>query len=219
MCHALAQTAKEISPAPLPQPSQHTIPARRRICREHDLMEVVPIICRGWAASEVTLSDGRRQILSFRLPGDIASPALIFEPVSQCSIEAVTDVHYRTFDRAEFKATLLKSPRLFDTLFKLWIDEKDRADQLAADLGQRTANERVARLILNLLDRLARRGLAHHHTIDFPLRQHHIADATGLTTVHVNRVTSAFRRAGLIETNERTLTILDLPGLRDIAQT
>jgi CRP-like cAMP-binding protein len=189
MCHALAQVAREISPARRLQSSQHTIPARRRICREHDLVDVVPIICVGWAASAITLSDGRRQILSFHLPGDIVSTALIFEPVSQCSIEAITEVQYRTFNRAEFKTTPFKSPSLFDKLFKLWIDEKDRANQLAVDLGLCTANERIAHLILNLWDRLARRGLARDHTIDFPLRQHHIADATGLTTVHVNRVT------------------------------
>ena len=159
---------------------------------------------------------GRTAILSFLLPGDIASTALIFKPISQCSVEAITDVHYRTFKRAEFKEALLKHPDLSDKLFNIWIDEKARADQLAVDLDQRAADERVANLILNLFDRLTGRGIARDQTMDFPLRQHHIADATGLTAIHVNRVMSAFRRAGLLETNERSLTILDLTGLRRI---
>jgi CRP/FNR family transcriptional regulator len=219
ICRGLAQAAKEGSSSALIKSFQHTIAARRRIFRERDLMEVVPIICRGWAVSAVTLSDGRRQILSFLLPGDIASTALIFEPISQCSVEAITEVHYHTFKRAELKDTLLKHPDLSDKLFNIWIDEKARADQLAVDLGQRAADERVANLILNLFDRLTGRGMARDQTMDCPLRQHHIADATGLTAIHVNRVMSAFRRAGLLETNERSLTILDLTGLRRIANT
>jgi CRP-like cAMP-binding protein len=165
----------------------------------------------------VTLPDGRRQILSFLLPGDIVSTVLLFEPVSQCSVEAITEVHYRIFNRNELKDLLLKHPYLSDKLFRLWIDEKARANQLAVDLARSTADERIARLILNLFDRLARRGMARDQTMDFPLRQHHIADATGLTVVHVNRVLSEFRRASLIETNERSLTILDPIGLRRAA--
>ena len=107
-------------------------------------------------------------------------------------------------------------------LSRVWIEEKDRSDQLIVDLGRRTADERIARLILNLAERLSQRRMTRTTEtsaveMEFPLRQHHIADATGLTAVHVNRVMSAVRSAGLIETNERSLTILDLPGLRRAA--
>ena len=54
-------------------------------------------------------------------------------------------------------------------------------------------------------------------TMDFPLRQHHIADAVGLTVVHVGNVLAEFRRAGLLEINERSLTLADQPGLSRIA--
>ena len=142
--------------------------------------------------------------------------ALMFEPVSQCSVKAITEVHYRTFKRIEFKAALLKHPVLFDEFSKIWIDEKVRADQLAVDLGRRMAHERISRLILNLMDRLERCDLARNKMMEFPLRQHHIADATGLITVHVNNVLSDFRHAGMIEINNRSLTIGDLMGLRRI---
>ena len=217
LCRAVEQVAKESSPTARLQPSEHTISARRMICRKDDPFEVVPIICQGWAASMVTLPDGRRQILSFLLPGDIVSTVLIFEPVSQCSVEAITEVHYRTFERTEFKAALLKHSALFDFLSNAWVEEKTRANQLAIDLGRRAADERIARLILNLLDRLARRGMARDQIIDFPLRQHYIADATGMTTVHVGKVLSEFRRAGLVEISDRSLTIIDLTGLRNVA--
>jgi len=191
--------------------SSHTVPARRVIFREHEYTETVPVICEGWAASNVMLSDGTRQILSFLLPGDLVSAALLFDAKAHCSVEAITDVRYRTFDRATLKATLLKKPDLLDKLFRAWVEEKTRSDQLIVDLGRRTAEERIARLILSLKDRLALRGMVRSEPMemDFPLRQHHIADAIGLTPVHVSKVLSEFRRAGILKISDRSLTILD----------
>lgn len=202
--------------------SANTVPARRIICREQDLRDTVPIICEGWAASVVMLFDGSRQILSFLLSGDLVSTALLFEARPHCLVEAITDVRYRTFKRSELKGILFKNPDMFDKLSKIWIEEKDRSDQLIVDLGRRTADERIARLILNLADRLAQRGMtrpgeASALEMDFPLRQHHVADATGLTPVHVSKVLSEFRRSGLIKISDRSLTILDRAGFQRVA--
>ena len=220
---ASAQWSAGRSDALQVQQTARSVPARRIICREQDLHDSVPIICNGWAASIVMLSDGSRQILSFLLPGDLVSTALLFEPRPHCLVEAVTDVNYRTFKRSELKAILLKYPDLFDRLSKAWIEEKDRSDQLIVDLGRRTADERIARLMLNLAERLGRRGMVRTAAapaieMDFPLRQHHIADATGLTPVHVSKVLSEFRRSGLIRISDRSLTILDPTGFRRVAQ-
>lgn len=197
----------------------HTVPARRIICREQDLHDSVPIICSGWAASVVLLSDASRQILSFLLPGDIVSTALLFEPRPHCLVEAITEVRYCTYKRTELKGILFNHPDLFEKLSRAWIEEKSRADQLIVDLGRRTADERIARLILNLSERLRIRGLLQTELMEmeFPLRQHHIADATGLTPVHVSKVLSEFRRNGLINISERSLKILDLAGFQRIA--
>jgi CRP/FNR family transcriptional regulator len=216
LCHAMMHAAKETAPASL-QASEHMISARRSIWREREPIEIVPVICQGWAATAVALPDGRRQILSFLLPGDLVSAALIFAPASSCSVEAITDIRYRAFQRSDIKAVLSQNPDLIEMLSRISSEETTRANQLAVDLGRCTATERIARLILNLSDRLAQRGLVRNQTMDFPLRQHHIADATGLTVVHVGNVLSQFRQAGLVDINERTLTISDLTKLRRIA--
>lgn len=195
----------------------HTVPARKTICFPTDWSDNVQIVCQGWAISSLTLSDGRRQILSFLLAGDMFSSVGPFEPATGRSVEAITDVTYRCFNRNHFKAIMFQHSEVIEALGKVWVDERWRADQLALDLGRRTADERIARLILNLKDRLDKRGLMRNQTIEFPLRQHHIADATGLTPVHVNKVLSDFRRSGLIEINNRTLTILDLEEFRRVA--
>ncbi len=176
------------------------------------------MICDGWAAASITLPNGRRQILSFLLPGDIVSTALVFRPQLDYRVEAITDVRCRAFDRAQLRSFLLKD-KLFDTLAAAWVEEKAQAEQLIVDLGRRGAEERVARLILNLLGKLERRGLIERHsaTFEFPLRQHHIADATGLTTVYVSGIMTAFRDAGLIEAGGRSLTVTNLEGLKHAA--
>lgn len=212
------ETAPPTRPAPIRQ-SVHSVPARRIICRSQDLHDIVPVICSGWAAAIVMLSDGSRQIVSFLLPGDMISTTMLFESKPYCVVEAITDVNFRTFNRTDLKSLIYKKPDLLDAFFKAWVDEKTRADQLIVDLGRRTADERIARLILNLVDRLAKRGMVRGDPteFDFPLRQHHIADATGLTPVHVSKVLTEFRRNGLINISERSITILDPVGFSRVA--
>lgn len=202
---------------PLLSAIQQTIPARRNICHPAEWYDTVPVICRGWAASSITLPDGRRQILSFLLPGDIVSTAYLFEPMGGRLVEAITEVRYRNFKRVDLKAMLLRYPDLFEVVSKIWVEERAQADQLALDLGRRTADERIARLILNLWERLAKRGMVQDQTLEFPLRQRHVADATGLTPVHVSKVLGEFRRSGMIELDERLLTITNPAELRRIA--
>ena len=166
----------------------------------------------------IALLGGRRQILSFLLPGDVVSTACLFGPVSGRIVDAVTDVTFRSFKRSDLQALMFKDTDLFETVMKAWIEEEERSVQLTVDLGRRTAIERLARLILSLADRLARRGMMQGQSMEFPLRQHHIADATGLTPVHVSKVLGEFQRAGLIEINNRSLTINDIAGLRRIGE-
>jgi CRP-like cAMP-binding protein len=204
--------------APILAPTVHTIPARRMICHPKEWSEFVPIICDGWAASSVALADGRQQVLSFLLPGDFVSTASLLEAMSGRSVEAITEVTYRKFKRSDIKANLSVYSDLLERLAKIWSEERAEADQLALDLGRRTADERIARLILNLADKLAKRGMANGQTMEFPLRQRHIADATGLTPVHVSKVLGEFQRAGLVKIGGRSLTIINETELRRAAE-
>jgi CRP/FNR family transcriptional regulator, anaerobic regulatory protein len=154
-------------------------------------------------ASVATLSDGSRQILSILLPGDIVSMAFLFDAEAECRVEAITDVRYRAFARNDLKARLLADS--FAKFLNASVEEKGRADQLMADLGRRAAEERIARLIFSLKSRLRRRGMLQAGTLEmeFPLRRHHIADATGLSPVHVSKVLSDLRHNGVVNIRER----------------
>ena len=190
--------------------------ARRAVFHQNESMDSVPVICEGWAASVMKLSNGRRQILSFLLPGEIIACGLLFEQKLHLSIDGVTRGCYRSFDRLQLRAAISGSPIIFDKILSGCNDEKIRADQLIADLGRRNAAERVARLVLDIWHRLEKSGMADGNSIEFPLRQTHIADATGLTPAYVNKVLSDFRSAGLVEISDRALKIIDMKKLRQL---
>jgi CRP-like cAMP-binding protein len=194
----------------------HIAAARRAICHPKEWSDFVVVICSGRAVSSITLPDGSRQVLSILLPGDVVCATGLFAPMSGYAVDAITSVTYRRFKRCELKALLSRNYGLFERLTKMWAEESERADQLALDLGRRRADERVARFILNLADRLYKRGMAYGEAMDFPLRQRHIADATGLTAVHVSKVLGEFQRLGMIKIHERSLMIVDEQELRRV---
>jgi CRP/FNR family transcriptional regulator len=191
--------------------------ARRSIFHQNDSMAGLPIICEGWAASMLKLSNGRRQILSFLLPGEIIACGPLFESRLHVAIDAVTRGCYRLFDSAQLKAAISVSPAIFDKILSACNDEKNRADQLIVDLGRRTAAERVARLLLDIWNRLEKSGMVEGNSIEFPLRQTHIADATGLTPVYVSKLIGEFHDSGILEISGRTLQITDMGQLRRLA--
>lgn len=191
--------------------------ARRPLFPEDEVFDSVPVICDGWAATIMNLSNGGRQILSFRLPGEMIDTSLLFEQQLRRSIEAITRGCYRNFDRAQLRAALFVSPSMFDRLLLTHYNERQRADQLITDLGRRTGHERVARLLLDLWTRLSKLYDLSDAGFDFPLRQIHIADATGLTPVYVSNILSDFRKNGMVEISDRALKINDLTKLRRLA--
>jgi CRP-like cAMP-binding protein len=189
------------------------VDARRIIFHSGDRIEGIPVISSGWAAIVSTLPNNRRQIVAILLPGDLVSGGLIFEDKLDVSVEAITNVTYRSFDRAEFRAALFKNPCLLESTLKVWNEQSLHIVQLATSLGQCTAEERVAGLLMKLMDRLTPLGMVTDHSFHFPLRQSHIAEITGLTPVHVSRVINLLRREGLIELSNRTLTVQDPAAL------
>jgi CRP/FNR family transcriptional regulator len=198
--------------------------ARRSIFRQNETLDGVLVICEGWAASVLRLSSGRRQILSFLLPGEIVSCGSLFESRLHFAIDAVTRGCCRLFDSTQLRAAIAASPAIFDRILSACNGEKNRADQLIADLGRRTAVERVARLLLDIWNRSERsapkpekRGPVTDNSVDFPLRQTHIADATGLTPVYVNKVLGELRKSGVAEISGRALQIFDMEKLRRLA--
>jgi CRP-like cAMP-binding protein len=164
------------------------VATQRLVIRANEPLDHVPIVCEGWGAVVEYLPTGRRQILAFRLPGEFIATGLVFATSLYRDVEAVTPVLYRNFDRAALRDTLQKSPELVERVVANCIAEKERADHLIVDLGQRRAEQRIARLILQIMDRMTKCGMITENTVRFPLRQIHIADALGMTAAYVNQI-------------------------------
>ena len=85
------------------------------------------------------------------------------------------------------------------------------------DIGRRDARERVAHLIYEMLVRFRTVGATDDDVMPWPITQDELADATGLTTVHINRTLRQLREEGLVETNRREMKVLDADRLREVS--
>ncbi|WP_257575578.1 Crp/Fnr family transcriptional regulator [Sphingomonas sanguinis] len=165
------------------------------------------VILSGWAARVRTLLDGRRQFLNFLLPGDIVGLYHHRRPVAPTSIITLTEV------------TTCVPPELgtlpaLDEAYAI-AHAMDEAYLLAqiARLGRMNAMERIGDLMLELHERLELSELTHGRSFDLPITQETLADALGLTAVHVNRMLQAARRAGDLIWSSRSMTIPDPKAL------
>ncbi len=183
--------------------------ARQNIYRAGEASEGVLVICDGWAVRFVQLPNGKRQILSVMQPGDLVSPTSMLEGQFGFSIQAVTDVRYCYFPFAEVRARIRSNPSLFDAWLRLTAAEQRDADKRLVDLGQRTAQERIAALLVHVMHRCEQRGEGIGDEFPFPLSQQQIADFTGLTPVHTCRVLSSLRKNAVCDVGHGVVKVTD----------
>jgi CRP-like cAMP-binding protein len=193
------------------------VDARRDLIAEGDRPHWVYLVVDGWCARYKSLPDGRRQIVSLLLPGDFCGIAAHMLKRMDHSIVAITRLKLATIAPEEMRALKDDRPRIAQALS--WADLVSAAIQRewALNLGLRNAYERLSHLLVELYLRLQAIGLAVDGRCDFPLTQNDLADATGLTAVHVNRTLQELRGEGLIELERRQLRILDLDRLMSVS--
>ena len=175
------------------------------------------VILEGWAASYKTLPDGRRQILSFLMPGDIVG---MFAPVAAiCTqgVVALNDLEVATFEPEQVITVSHRSPRLGVSLAWAAVCEHEMLAEHLVNVGRRSAAERVAHLFLELWARQRVRGLSDGKRFSVPLTQTIIADTLGLSVVHVNRTLRQLSKDRMLESNRDKVVILDLDRLQDLA--
>ncbi|WP_244645680.1 Crp/Fnr family transcriptional regulator [Bradyrhizobium campsiandrae] len=159
------------------------------------------------------MPNGRRQILSFLLPGDVLTGSLFQGPL-QFSVKALTAIQISTMKREEIDARVAVNLRILWAAAECCADEARAADETIAALGQFSAEERIAHLFLQLMKRIASRNVIRDERYRLPLRQQHIADAVGLTPVHVSRVLSSFRERRVADLSNGVLEVFDLRELQ-----
>ena len=175
------------------------------------------IMADGWACSYKILADGARQIVNFQIPGDFLGIRSVLFRASDHNAEPITKIEASEVTKTDLFQTFTKTPRLATAV--LWAASRDEAMVVEhlVGVGQRAAPERTAHLLLELSARLKLVGMGDKTGFDCPLTQYHLADAMGLTPVHVNRVLREIREAGLMTFQNGRVTFDDFAGLVDFA--
>jgi CRP-like cAMP-binding protein len=176
---------------------------------ENDRSREVFVVQKGWLHSYALLSNGSRQIMRLHFPGDIIGLSSVAFGQSTDSIMAVTDVTLCPFDRDRLGKLFEEHPRLSALIFTLCIAERvSLADRLAS-IARTSARARVATLLCKLIARIRLSGGAGLKEFHIPLTQEEIGDATGLTSVHVNRMMRNLVEDGLIARSGNIITLLN----------
>ena len=192
------------------------IAPRRDLIREGDAPRFVYLILEGWGCRYKSLPDGRRQIVSFFIPGDFCDLNVYVLKEMDHNIGAITPIRVAHITRDDMDALTEGHPRITQALW--WHELVSVAIQRewTLNVGQRTAYERIGHLIVELFFRLRTVGLTEGQSFSFPLTQSDIAEATGLTSVHVNRTMKELRADGLLEIDRQRVTLPDLARLMDV---
>ena len=194
-----------------------SLPARQVLFREGEVPSYACTLYSGWAFRYRMLSEGERHILSFYIPGDYL-PLLGPSPGPlPFSVRALTDVELCVFDCEAMARAMMATEAARQDLFGAARDHSAGVERRFTDVARRPALGRLAHLVLDLDSRVTLRGGKSDGAFLFPLRQDHLADALGLTAVHVNRTLAILRKENVIRLERQTLGILDPTRLRQLA--
>jgi len=178
------------------------VEAGSSIIEEHRPSSQLFTLYSGWAFRYKTLSDGRRQILSFLLPGDFIGLQDEFADGQTHGVEAVTDVTLCAFSRDRLWGLFHAQPKLGYDITWLAAREEKMVDDNLVTTGRRNAGERV--------------GMVRDGWVEFPFNQQHIADALGLSLVHTNKTMRRLQRLGFYKIDTGWLRIMEPHALETL---
>jgi CRP-like cAMP-binding protein len=195
-----------------------TIEKGHDIAAEGDEPQHSTVILSGVACRYKNLSNGRRQILAFQFPGDVTDIYSYVLKRLDHSIGTLTRCEVVNIPHDAIQRLCEQYPNLAYALWRDSLIDTSIVSMAVVNNGRRDATERIAHLLCEQFTRLAVVGLAEPgRPVSFYITQTDIADATGLSLVHVNKTLRSLKERGLIGRDPLKLEILDWKGLRDAA--
>ncbi len=185
------------------------VDAKRDLIREGDQPGPVFVLLEGWALRYKVLPSGSRQIMALLMPGDACDlhGGLLTE--MDHGIRTLTRASVATISRSVMDELLGTHPAVARALYVAQLVNEAALHAWIISLGRRSSIERVAHLLMELLLRAVRAGICDGATLELPLSQVVLADALGMTPVHINRVLQDLRRSGAVELRRGVLRIQD----------
>jgi CRP-like cAMP-binding protein len=170
----------------------------------------------GFAFRQKITLHGARQIVSLHLPGDFLDLQNLFLTISDHNVQALTEIRVIGIDRNDLQNLVLARPNVGKAL---WIDalvDSSIYREWVTNVGRRSARARVAHILCEFGLRLEAAGLASEAGFELPLTQDQLADALGLTPVHVNRTLKSLAADGVVHRDRRYISFSDWDLVRTI---
>jgi CRP-like cAMP-binding protein len=188
------------------------------LVRQGQLGQIAYILAVGWVCSYKLLPRGTRQIVDFQVPGDFLGLRSVLLRTSDHNAEAITRVEVSEVSANDLIDTFANTPRLGTAV--LWAASRDEAMVVEhlIDIGRRNALERTAHFLLELGARLMLVELGTKEGYACPLSQYMLADALGLSAVHINRVLRQLREEGLLTFRSGQVIFDDFERLIKVAE-
>ncbi len=190
----------------------------RYVVREGAPAENAALILSGFAFRHKLSVEGQRQILSVHIPGDFVNLDGALLATSDHNVQALTRCEMALVPKQKVVELILAHPRVG---MAMWIDtliDGSIFREWILNVGRRDARGRVAHLLCEIARRLDIAGLGSTEGYELPMTQEQLADATGLTSVHINRTLRALEQEGLLKRERRFVHIPDWERLRRAAE-
>jgi CRP-like cAMP-binding protein len=194
------------------------IKADQDIVREGDRPSRSCLILSGFAATYKMTIQGKRQIVSFNLPGDIPDLQSLHLKVLDNSVSTISPCRVGFIPHEALLDVCNRYPRITSAFWRETLVDASIFREWMMNLGRREGYQRMAHVLCELLVRLRAVDLVDDYTCDLPITQTEFADAAGLTTVHVNRMFKELRDDGLIELKGDRLKVLAWDKLREAGE-
>lgn len=216
LSHSLLSTEDQAAIAALPHETRCLEP-NDYILRAGERSDICPVLRSGFAYRQRTTTDGGREILSIKIPGDPLDFQSMYLAAVDHNLQALTAVELTVIRMADFERLVQARPAIARAVIVDILIEASIGRQWLLNNGRRNALARLAHLFCELNCRLSDSGSGGLVRQKMPLTQEQLADVLGLTPVHVNRTLKALERSGAIARDGRGIHIADLGSLIDTA--
>jgi CRP-like cAMP-binding protein len=187
------------------------------ILRESDRPDRCAVLIDGYAFRHKLTGDGSRQILSINIPGEALDFQNLFLEEADHNIQMLSRGVIADIPREAIEALILAHPEVGRAILITALVEASIFREWVVNIGQRDSRSRIAHLLCEFAYRLNTQDLGVDDAYQLPITQEQLADATGLTPVHVNRVLQALQREGLIERERRMIRFPSWERMQDVA--
>jgi CRP-like cAMP-binding protein len=196
---------------------QYRLPANQYLFMEGDEHHTAYTLKEGWAICYKQLKDGQRQIVHIALPGDFLGYKTDPGAPIDYSVMAVTDCVLCAFSEKNINLLLQKDTSLIHRLIAIQTKQGQACRTRLSYVGQSQAKNKVAFFLMDLIERLERRGVDVGENVPFPLSRTDIADAIGITPVHLGRVSVELSQEEIVECRHNILNVKNYDKLRNMA--